>query len=203
MRLLRRLPGWGWALIVVVAVVLVVEVLQALVFEPFVIPSASMLPTLRVGQRIIVSRWATPHLGQVVVFHPPAGALGNRCAVKRSADQACARSLPGQLPIFYVKRVVGVGGDRIAIKHGEVYRNGVRETLRFINRNPALPRFERASSCPICNLPQTVVVPRGQYFLIGDNRGNSDDSRLWGPVPRADIIGPMVASYWPPDRMSW
>jgi signal peptidase I len=53
----------------------------------------------------------------------------------------------------------------------------------------------------ICNLPKTITIPKGYFFMMGDNRGESDDSRYWGPVPKAWIIGEAFATYWPPDRI--
>jgi signal peptidase I len=89
-----------------------------------------------------------------------------------------------------VKRIVGVPGDTIAVRNGHVIRNG----------KAAAEPFARECSGSACNLGP-ITIPKGSYFLMGDNRGNSDDSRFWGPVPRSWIIGEAVISYWPLDRV--
>ena len=94
----------------------------------------------------------------------------------------------------YIKRVVGVGGDRLSIRNGHVYRNGVREPDAY------------AAAClgaAECNFPATITVPRGDYYMMGDNRSDSLDSRFWGPVPKAWIIGEAFMTYWPPDRIGF
>jgi len=82
-------------------------------------------------------------------------------------------------------------GDRIAVRDGHVIRNGRRASEPF-----AVPCGGGAA----CDL-DSIVVPAGHYFLMGDNRGNSVDSRYWGPVPRSQIIGHAVATFWPPGRV--
>jgi signal peptidase I len=181
--------------------------IQAFAVKPYVVPTPSMLPTLTPGQRVLVDRFShtigsNPKLGEITVFHPPAGAeaaLGGKCGTVGQGPsypdgphvgQSCARPTAAQAHATYIKRVVGVPGDSIAIRGGHVVRNGVA----------AAEPFAIACSEPVCNLRE-IVVPRGSYFLMGDNRGNSNDSRYWGPVPRAWIIGKAVATYWPPDRI--
>jgi len=76
--------------------------------------------------------------------------------------------------------------------NGHVIRNGVRE------KDPYIEPCGQGGSC---NFPKTIVVPPGHYFMMGDNRGQSDDSRFWGPVPGKSIIGVAFFTYWPPDRI--
>jgi signal peptidase I len=191
-------------LVVVVAVALGIALLvQAFVVKPYRIPSGSMEPTLSVGERVIVNRignrFAAPGVGDIVVFHPPHGADTNACG---DAGQGpfydgprsrlpCDRPTPTRSQQNFIKRVVGLPGDRIAVRDGHVVRNGVLQREPFIR------------SCgggPDCNLGM-ITVPPGDYFMMGDNRGASDDSRYWGPVPRRWIIGDAFLSYWPPDRI--
>jgi signal peptidase I len=148
------------------------------------IPSSSMLPTLRVGQHILVNRLGThPGVGAVVVFHPPAGSgapLGTQCGNLHQGPghhQPCDVPTRGESGQTFVKRVVGLPGDRLLIRDGAVYRNGVRETGAHIQ-----PCSEQSS----CTFSASITVPRGEDYMMGDNRGDSDDSRHWGPVPSLD-----------------
>jgi len=188
-------------LVVTVAVAIGVALLiQAFLVKPYRIPSGSMEPTLSIGQRILVSRVSThPGVGAVVVFHPPAGA-DPPVPVCESPSQgaghraACDTSTPAESIQTFVKRVVGLPGDHLKILDGYVYRNGVKETGSYI---------ERCGGGPACNFPTTIVVPPGEYFMMGDNRGNSDDSRFWGPVPQKWIIGTAFFTYWPLSRIGF
>lgn len=162
-----------------------------------------MVPTLAVGQRILVNRLDTkPGIGDVVVFHPPDGAdqgLG-QCGDAHqgfAADgwpfsQACDRPLAGESKQTFVKRVVGLPGDVLRIVDGHVIRNGKREPDSYIT---ACGRARE------CTFPRSIRVPAGDYYMMGDNRGNSDDSRYWGPVPQRYIIGVVFFTYWPLDRI--
>ena len=186
-------------LIVTVAVAVgLAFLIQAFIVKPYRIPSGSMEPTLGIGQRILTNRLVDrPSLGDVVVFHPPAGAdpltpvCGSR-AQGTGHSQACDTPTPRASSQTFVKRVVGLPGDRISIRGGHVYRNGTREKDSYI---------EPCGFDGSCNFPKTVTVPPGDYFMMGDNRGQSDDSRFWGPVPKKWIIGVAFFTYWPPDRI--
>jgi signal peptidase I len=170
---------------------------QALLVKPYRIPSASMVPTLKAGQRILVDRLAThPGVGDIVVLHPPAGAsneTGPQCGDPHQGpgqSQPCDTHTRRASSQTFVKRVVGLPGDTLEIRNGYVYRNGVKETGAYIQ------------PCPepmICTFSQTITVPKGDYYMMGDNRGLSDDSRYWGPVPQSSIIGTAFFTYWPPD----
>jgi signal peptidase I len=95
-------------------------------------------------------------------------------------------------PEAFIKRVVAVGGDTIAIRGGHAIRNGVRA------REPFTAPCGGGSGC---DFPNAVRVPRGSVFVMGDNRGDSDDSRFWGPVPVSAVIGKAFATYWPLQRL--
>jgi signal peptidase I len=186
-------------LVVTVAVAVGLALLiQAFVVKPYRIPSGSMLPTLHINQRVLTNRLiGHPSVGDIVVFHPPHGAdLGNGvCANPQEGgghSAACDASTPTQSSQTFIKRVVGGPGDRISIADGHVTRNGVREKDSYIID---------CGGGPNCNFRKTIVVPPGEYFMMGDNRGASDDSRFWGPVPDKSVIGVAFFTYWPPDRV--
>ena len=173
--------------------------IQAFIVKPYRIPSVSMYPTLHVGQRILVNRLSThPKVGNVVVFHPPAGAnpLNAVCGDAQEGTghaQACDKPTPQKSSQTFVKRVVGLPGDRLRIINGHVFRNGKEETGSYVQpcqNDPAQ-----------CTFRETITVPPGDYFMMGDNRDYSDDSRFWGPVPQKWIIGDAFFTYWPPDRV--
>jgi signal peptidase I len=201
---LRRLARGNqvveFALIVALALGLAFGI-QAFVVKPYRIPSGSMEPTLTIGQRVLVDRigndFFAPSVGDIVVFHPPAGAGSEECGVtSRKAGQACARPTRQESTENYIKRVVAGPGDTIAIVNGHVILNGKRQHEPFAN-------FAGCQNNADCNYPAPIKVPAGYYFMMGDNRDFSDDSRFWGPVPRAWIIGAAFFTYWPPDRIGF
>lgn len=170
--------------------------IQAFLVKPFRIPSESMVPTLTVGQRVLVDRisqrFSDPHRGDVMVFNPPKGADVNQCGAPDRPNAACARPTDGESETNFIKRVVAVGGDRLAIKAGRVYIDGERQREPFIAPD---------ADCDICNLPREITIPPDHVFMMGDNRGQSADSREWGPVPVDSLIGNAFLTYWPPGRI--
>jgi len=177
--------------------------IQAFVVKPYKIPSGSMLPTLEIGQRVLVDRigndFFSPGVGDIVVFHPPQGATEGGdgiCGVPQPAEEPCAQPTAKESSLTYIKRVVAVGGDTIAIVKGHVILNGKRQKEPFAS-------FAGCNEDPTCDYPKPIRVPKGYFFMMGDNRGNSDDSRFWGPIPDAWVIGEAFATYWPPDRIGF
>jgi signal peptidase I len=200
---LGRVRGsWAFEVAFTIALALVLALaVQAYAVKPYRIPSPSMEPTLHVGDRVLVNRFshhlgAEPEVGQIVVFHPPQGAEASppRCGdgVQSSPRRSpCSRPTDRPSSQTYIKRVVGVSGDRIAVRQGHVVRNGSPQSEPF------------AADCwtgAECDLPEPVKVPEGFVFLMGDNRGASADSRLWGPVPVSWVVGEAMLVYWPPRR---
>jgi signal peptidase I len=184
-------------LVVIVAVALGLALgIQALLVKPFRIPSESMVPTLEIGQRVLVDRvtknFSDYGRGDILVFKPPAGADTNSCGVRHSSESACPRPTDNRSDTNFIKRVVALGGDRLKVVGGAVYVNGQRQ-------NESYARLDRA--CGICNLPREIRVPQGYLFMMGDNRGASADSREWGPIPKDWVIGQAFATYWPPGRV--
>jgi signal peptidase I len=193
-------------LVVIVATALgLALVIQAFVVKPYRIPSASMLPTLHVNQRVLVNRigshFSSPHVGDIIVFHPPKN-YADGCAnpnegenqIGQDGAQACdvQRTVPSSET--FIKRLVGMPGDRISIVNGHVIRNGVREKDPYI---------EKCGADGSCNFPATITIPKGDYYMMGDNRPDSEDSRFWGPVPKSWIIGKAFFTYWPPGRIGF
>ncbi len=157
-----------------------------------------MEPTLDVGQRVLVNRFGyhlgDPEIGDIVVFNPPAGAeMGNQCGGARANGQACPTATEEKADVNFIKRIVAGPGDTLAVQDGHPVVNGeVQADEDFIK--PCQAGGE-------CNLPTPITIPPDHYFMMGDNRGASDDSRFWGPVPRDWIIGQAFATYWPPKRI--
>jgi signal peptidase I len=156
---------------------------------PYKVTSGSMEPTFAVGERVgVEASLRSPRVGDIVVFHPPAGARA-KLPVCGSGFQGSGSRQPCDVPVsqesgsVFVKRVVAGPGDLIAIADGHVVRNGVRENEPYIA--PCGPGSA-------CSFPAAVRVPPDEYYVLGDNRGVSDDSRFWGPVPGAWIIGTVV-----------
>jgi len=184
-------------LIVIVAIALgLALVIQAVLVKPYRIPSPSMEPTLDINQRVLVNRigmdFSDPEIGEIVVFHPPQGAEDNQCGNDPDPGQACGRPTTEKSDQNFIKRVVAGPGDALAIRNGRVLLNGKLQKESFIE--PCQPGQE-------CNFPDPIRVPAGHWFMMGDNRGASDDSRFWGPVPKDWIIGDAFFTYWPPERI--
>jgi signal peptidase I len=194
--------NWLVELVLIVAVALGLALsIQAFLVKPYNIPSESMLPALEKGQRVLVNRlgdnFGDPSIGDVIVFHPPQGAEDGTCGTKvgfdpEQAGRACSTPTKAKASENFIKRVVAGPGDTLTIKDGHVVLNGKLQRESFI---------APCGGGGACNLPKPITVSKGHYFMMGDNRGHSDDSRFWGPVPRDWIIGNAFATYWPPKRI--
>ncbi len=159
-----------WTALVIVAAVVALLV-RAFVFQAFFIPSGSMLPTLQIGDRILVDKLSYDfhkvNRGDMVVFRTPPADTGD----------------PGIKDL--VKRVIGLPGDRIASSGGSVYIDGKKLA------EPWLPYGTKTFGIT----PQTV--PAGDVFVMGDNRGNSKDSRVFGPISEKLIVGRVALIFYP------
>jgi signal peptidase I len=177
-----------------------VLVLRSFIAEPFQIPSASMVPTLQVGDYILVNKFSyglrlpvlktkilavgEPQRGDVIVFFPP------------------------HVNTYYIKRLIGMPGDHIQYRHKVLYINGEKADQTYLATLPQLPSVEWSSEQlgsvahsvykqmdsyhPVADDVDIVVEP-GHYFMMGDNRDNSADSRFWGQVPEDNIVGKAFA----------
>lgn len=185
-------------------VLLIVLVLRSFLMEPFQIPTGSMIPTLEVGDFILVNKYAygvrlpiigtklldvdDPERGEVMVFIPP------------------------HEPKYYIKRVIGLPGDTIRYEDKKLYVNGEEVETELVGAidvetsigdlpGTLLTETINGVSHPVQHIDAagnsrtrtTWVIPNGHYFMMGDNRDNSADSREWGPVPEKDIVGKAVA----------
>ena len=163
-------------LILITIALVLAFLIRTFIAEPRYIPSDSMLPTLHTGDRLVVEkisyRFNSPRFGDIVVFQPPPE-LQRR---GYSQDQA------------FIKRVIGIPGDTLKIDDGKVYLNGNLLQEDYI-KEPALQPL------PL------VQVPPEQYFMMGDNRNDSNDSRYWGFLPKKNMIGKATFRFWPLDRI--
>lgn len=158
-------------IILVVSFVLVFGFVRPFVVEAFWIPSASMVPTLKYGDRVLVNkfiyRFTEPERGDIIVFKSVQG-----------DDQDL------------IKRVVGVPGDEIKVRGGRLFVNGEPQREPYVNEKYP----DRSFYAP-------TIVPKGHIFAMGDNRANSQDSRVFGPVPKENIEGEAFLRFWPPGRI--
>src|ERR1700761_2857528 len=167
-----------WMAVLIVAVLLAGG-LRTLVFQPFSIPSASMVPTLDVGDRILVQKaffnWHSVHEGDIVVFkHPP-------------ADTDCS----GPQGTDLVKRVIALPGQSIYSSGNEIYVNGRQLPENYLPKvDPLGPAIPGASAS------DPYQVPAGEFYVLGDNREISCDSRYWGPVKGSTMVGKAVLLWW-------
>jgi signal peptidase I len=154
------------------------------------VPSGSMEPTYGIGARVIVKEGA-PKVGAVVIFHPPESAEQEECGptshVIKLGGAACAEPIPQEdTGTTFIKRVVAGPGDEIYVKEGHVYRKAAGSSA-FVEEQNSSTR--ECGVSPECNFPTPIKVPVDHWYLMGDNRGESDDSRFWGPVPSSWVVG--------------
>jgi signal peptidase I len=180
-------------IVTIVGAIAIVLAIKAWVVNPYRIPSSSMEPTLhcakpasgceaRFSDRVLANRliyrFRDPKRGEIIVFETPPAARA-RCGAGGT----------------FVKRLIGLPGDLVELRSegglSYVYINGKKLDEPYIGQNR---RDSRG--------PETFPVPQGQYFMMGDNRSQSCDSREWGTVPRKNLIGKVFATYWPPNRIS-
>jgi len=163
-------------------------VVNGWVIKPYRIPSASMEPTLMVGDRVLVSRFIyrfhSPHRYDIVVFHPP------------GVGQIAEKGANTEAGVTFIKRVIGLPGETVIVKPNSVTVCKTATTGCHLLDESFLPKGTQEGTIG------TYHVPKGDYFMMGDNRGDSEDSRSWGPLPGKYIIGEAFATYWPLNRLS-
>ncbi len=174
-RLRRELISWFW-------VILAFFIIESMVIQARVIPSASMENTILIGDHLIISLigydvgipftehhialWRNPKRQQIIVFEAPPQAANNE---------------------DFIKRVIGMPGDTVLIQRGVVFIDGKQLNEPYLNPPPD-PSAPQENTGPF-------HVPPGEYFVMGDNRDDSNDSRFWGYVPRANLIGTPLFIY--------
>lgn len=183
-----RRATWPQALIGFLGPLVAVFVLRWLLIEPYVIPSGSMIPTLWIHDHIMVNKlaygvhvpmskawilqWSTPQKNDIVVFR-----------------------FPENPEVFYVKRVVATAGDALEIRNGEMWVNGEKIPQEPLDTDEEgfMHYQEPGRRVRYLNHDESnfqhVTVPENHFFVIGDNRDQSNDSRYWGPVPIENVIG--------------
>ena len=154
--------------IVIITAVILATLVRVFMFEPFVVPTPSMDPTLKVGDKVIINKMAykfdSIERGDIVAFHSPI----------EEKD--------------LVKRAVAVGGDEITLtSEGEIYINGEKITESYLSTEQTI-RYDN----------QTVDLGEDEIFVMGDNRNDSYDSRYFGAIPENDVFGKFMIIYWPP-----
>ncbi|HET6456045.1 MAG TPA: signal peptidase I [Armatimonadota bacterium] len=157
-----------------IAVVLVFLVIRPFLVQTFFIPSGSMLPTLELGDRLLVSkidyRFGHPKRGDIIVFKAPPEASPK--------------------PADFIKRLVGLPGDVLEVKDGALYRNGKRLNEPYLN-DEEIDTY----------IMDPIKVPKGTYYVMGDNRNYSHDSHAWGALDQNRVIGKAMFRFWPPMRI--
>jgi signal peptidase I len=187
---------------VVLAVAVAIAVVRALLVQSFVVPTGSMTPTVRVGDRVLVSRlsyrFGSVHRGDVIVFNG-AGVFDPEPSESDSTLAGAGRAVAGAfgLPVGstdYVKRVIGLPGDRVICcdQQSRITVNGVPLAEPYLDPGdaPSTVRFD-------------IIVPKGRFWVLGDHRSDSADSRAHlgdpggGTVPKNHVVGEVVGIYWP------
>ncbi len=184
-------------------VVVMVIIIRFFIGEIRWIPSASMHPTLLEGDRLFIERYSrfyrAPQRGDILVFYPPHEEIKNDLV-----SVFCRLTGFFCKDIAYIKRVVGLPGDKVTITTTEE-----GNTFVLINDKPLKEPYVKdvTDKKYVCNSStkycQDVIVPENSYFMMGDNRGNSQDSRYWGFLPKERIIGKAVFIFWPIKRAEY
>jgi len=212
-----RARRWGKSIVDIACIVLVVTAAKTAIAEPFYVPSGSMEPTLLIGDQLLATKYpygySAASLPAFVVLPSTGRFMGS---LPQRGDVVVFR-WPGDRSQVWVKRVIGLPGDRVALHEGRVSINGVPVGIRpdgtgeaenedgsqtpaprFIETLPG-PRehtiFKLSDSDPLDEMAETVVPP-GHLFVMGDNRDNSADSRYWGFMPRDYVKGKALLIYW-------
>ncbi|MEX0408341.1 signal peptidase I [Aquibium sp. LZ166] len=205
----KKSGGLGETVNVIVQALLLAIVIRTLLFQPFSIPSGSMRPTLLEGDYLFVTKWAYGYSRHSLPFSPDIFS-GRIWETPPARGDVAVFKYPPNPSLDYIKRVIGLPGDRIQMRDGQLFINGEgvqREKTGEID-NPDITEVDRPVDVYRETLPNGVsydtldvtpngisdntrefVVPEGHYFMMGDNRDNSADSRVFGFVPEENFVG--------------
>jgi len=181
--------------------ILIAFLVKTFVAQAFYIPSGSMIPQLNIGDRVVVSKVSydlhDPNRGDIIVFDAPPGAPGVQQKSKDTGPGRVIRDIFESIGILqpsteeYIKRVICLPGETVQCKDGHVFING-QELIE-----PYLPPGVTTSDFG------PLVVPKGGLWVMGDNRNNSSDSRVFGPIRRNTVVGRAILRVWPPGRAAF
>jgi len=159
-------------------------VIYLFLVQPHQVNGNSMWPNFLDGEYLLTDKFSyrlrEPKRGDVIIFLAPSGA---HC--------------PQELHCDFVKRIIGLPGERIVITEGKVFVNGTQLTEAYLPNDPS---FETTTAT---NSPMDITLKENEYFVLGDNRSHSSDSRAWGVVPKDNIVGRAWLRYWPPRRVGF
>lgn len=169
---------WEMVKVIILAVIIIVPIRYFLV-QPFFVRGASMEPNFADGEYLVVDelsyRWRAPRRGEVVVFR-----------------------FPNNHAQFFIKRIIGLPGDTVKLEGGQVIiQNDTYPTGVMLDESGYLPAGVRTGG------QHTVELGHGTYFVLGDNREASSDSRQWGTLDLSEIVGRTWVRAWPPTRLTW
>ncbi len=189
-----RTPFWIEFPILIVVALAVAVVIKTFLFQAFFIPSGSMIPTLEIGDRVLVYKlayaWSGPKDGDVVVFEPPFGTQRTEEKIVEAVARHVAEALGLRSPDIedLIKRIVATEGEVLEIRDNQLFIDGVAIDEPYIQPGSVMPDFG------------PVTIPVGHVFVMGDNRSHSKDSRVFGPVSVDAIVGRAFVRIWPIDR---
>ncbi|MBI4353467.1 MAG: signal peptidase I [Candidatus Omnitrophica bacterium] len=173
-RLKTEAKEWGQSLVIALILTLVI---RTYVIQAFKIPSGSMRPTLMEGDKLFVNkfiyRFQPPKRGDIIVFKYP---------VDRKKD--------------FIKRLTAFEGETVEIRDGKIYVDG-----SVLDDPETFGRFYYYNHEPYGGPDEKIAVPKGSYYVLGDNSANSTDSRFWGFIPKKYLLGKAIFRWWPPRRM--
>ena len=170
-------------IVVIAGAVAVALIIQATSFQAFFIPSSSMETTLHVGDRVLVNKWSYRlhpiHRGDIVVFSKPKGELANNIN-------------------DLIKRVIGLPGETVTIANNHVYINNHQLIEPYLRPEDITTVHPGPYACT----PQVpCTIPKGEIWVMGDNRVFSEDSRYFGPIPASSVVGRAFYRIWPLNRL--